>query len=465
MGILKVLRRKRAAHQQSSSDDQDTSVQIPAALSPVNAAAFQDEEIDKENEKPIETILLSPRASNSDGVASSVFITSEYSSDHAPRPDKAPPTDERDDSNLPLKASISAPVNLECDCKRDEADQRGIESMTMPLQDERTPRHSNSDHAKKHPDTHSFLPASSVDEIESFTSIERDNDEESLDLTPSLGEITEVSDDNMLRDDEGNPIDPDEAEENMLRDDEGNIIDPKTLVVKDYLLDLSCESDEYYDDSGEKIDPKELISCVDEHAPPPRVVTDDSTQSEGDAENEDGDDDLNDHLRLLPLHNTGTNAAILPASNQEEAKSSPPRVVTQAYEDLESRGRRNTSSRRHKKRGHRRTSSTGSDEFVHIMFHNRLTTLDEESLETISSNSVCSHDSGDEADDESPRHRYKNRERSTGSFDEKFIKARWEYSLQMMSCGNRTTLRDSGALINDMMVPAESIDLEETGEI
>mmetsp|Transcript_2367 Transcript_2367/g.5065 ORF Transcript_2367/g.5065 Transcript_2367/m.5065 type:complete len:460 (+) Transcript_2367:141-1520(+) len=459
MGILKVLRRKRAAHQQSSSDDQDTSVQIPAALSPVNAAAFQDEEIDKENEKPIETILLSPRASNSDGVASSVFITSEYSSDHAPRPDKAPPTDERDDSNLP------APVNLECDCKRDEADQRGIESMTMPLQDERTPRHSNSDHAKKHPDTHSFLPASSVDEIESFTSIERDNDEESLDLTPSLGEITEVSDDNMLRDDEGNPIDPDEAEENMLRDDEGNIIDPKTLVVKDYLLDLSCESDEYYDDSGEKIDPKELISCVDEHAPPPRVVTDDSTQSEGDAENEDGDDDLNDHLRLLPLHNTGTNAAILPASNQEEAKSSPPRVVTQAYEDLESRGRRNTSSRRHKKRGHRRTSSTGSDEFVHIMFHNRLTTLDEESLETISSNSVCSHDSGDEADDESPRHRYKNRERSTGSFDEKFIKARWEYSLQMMSCGNRTTLRDSGALINDMMVPAESIDLEETGEI
>jgi len=460
MGILKVLRRKRAAHQQSSSDDQDTSVQIPAALSPVNAAAFQDEEIDKENEKPIETILLSPRASNSDGVASSVFITSEHSSEHAPRPDKAPPpTDERDDSNLP------APVNLECDCKRDEADQRGIESMTMPLQDERTPRHSNSDHAKKHPDTHSFLPASSVDEIESFTSIERDNDEESLDLTPSLGEITEVSDDNMLRDDEGNPIDPDEAEENMLRDDEGNIIDPKTLVVKDYLLDLSCESDEYYDDSGEKIDPKELISCVDEHAPPPRVVTDDSTQSEGDAENEDGDDDLNDHLRLLPLHNTGTNAAILPASNQEEAKSSPPRVVTQAYEDLESRGRRNTSSRRHKKRGHRRTSSTGSDEFVHIMFHNRLTTLDEESLETISSNSVCSHDSGDEADDESPRHRYKNRERSTGSFDEKFIKARWEYSLQMMSCGNRTTLRDSGALINDMMVPAESIDLEETGEI
>ncbi len=447
MGILKVLRRKRAAHQQSSSEEQDTSVQSPAALSPVNAASFQDAEIDKENEKPIETILITPRSSNSNGVASTVFVNSDYSQAHGAAPAEPFPTDERDDSNITLKAPVSIPTNLACDCVRDD-DQRGDESATTLWEDETTPRHSNSDQAKESQVTTMFPPCSSADEIDSFSSNDRENDDESLDVATSLGEITEVSDDNMLRDDEGNPIDPDEAEENMLRDDEGNIIDPKTLVVKDYLLDLSCESDEYYDDSGEKIDPKELISCVDEHAPSPRVVTDESTQSEGDGENEDGDDDIQDQLQLLPLHNASTISAVLPSSIQEDVKSSPPRVVTQAYDDLETRGKRNTSSRKQKKPGHRRTSSTGSDEYVHIMFRTRLTTLDEESLESISNSSRCSQDSGDEADDESPRHRYRNRERSMGSFDEKFIKARWEYSLQMMSCGNRTTFRDSGALIN-----------------
>jgi hypothetical protein len=58
---------------------------------------------------------------------------------------------------------------------------------------------------------------------------------------------------------------------------------------------------------------------------------------------------------------------------------------------------------------------------------------------------LCSHhvdeDSGDEADDESPAPSPRSRQRSPrlngiGSFDEKFIKARWEYALQMMSCGS-----------------------------
>ena len=251
----------------------------------------------------------------------------------------------------------------------------------------------------------------------------------------SVSELTEVSDDGILRDDEGNPIDQNEAEKNMLRDDEGNIIDPKSLVVRDFLLDLSCESDEYYDDEGEHIDPKELISCVGIGQALTPIVTDSSTHSEGEA-------DCQPEFRCQPLQEMPDE--ILPTTSQgsyRDSKREPtPTCSTrdaENYENIETKGRKSgSSSRRQRRRKSSRTAANG-DEYVHIMFNNRLTTLEEESL--------CSHhvdeDSGDEADDESPAPSPRSRQRSPrlngiGSFDEKFIKARWEYALQMMSCGS-----------------------------
>ena len=76
------------------------------------------------------------------------------------------------------------------------------------------------------------------------------------------------------------------------------------------------------------------------------------------------------------------------------------------------------------------------------MFNNQLTTLREESGPSRDT------DSGDDTDDESPRSGGRVRRanqmlggsfeepKSSGSFDAKFIKSRWEYSLQMMTCGS-----------------------------
>lgn len=248
----------------------------------------------------------------------------------------------------------------------------------------------------------------------------------------SVSELTEVSDDGILRDDEGNPIDPDEAEKNMLRDDEGNIIDPKSLVVRDFLLDLSCESDEYYDDSGEQIDPKELISCIgigDARIP---LVTDSSTHSEGEA---DADCECEIHVR--PLHEQ---------TNERDPKLTCSNRDVESYENNETKGRKSsTSSRRRRRRRSSAMPAASDNEYVHIMFNNRLTTLLEETLTP-----QHTDDSGDEADDESPAPSPRNRQRSPrvnniGSFDDKFIKARWEYSLQMMNCGGSNAI---GAVID-----------------
>lgn len=252
----------------------------------------------------------------------------------------------------------------------------------------------------------------------------------------SVSELTEVSDDGILRDDEGNPIDLQDAEKNMLRDDEGNIIDPKTLVVRDFLLDLSCESDEYYDDSGEHIDPKELISCIgvgQTHLP---VVTDSSTHSEGEADCESG-------IRIQPLHEMNEGVP-LPTEGvnrdyKREQNSTFSSRDAENYENIESKGRKSANSSRRRRRRNRTSTTANMTEYIHIMFNNRLTTLEEESL----SSHHHIDDSGDEADDESPAPSPRSRQRSPkvngiGSFDEKFIKARWEYSLQMMSCGTNT---------------------------
>lgn len=252
----------------------------------------------------------------------------------------------------------------------------------------------------------------------------------------SLSELTEVSDDGILRDDEGNPIDPDEAEKNMLRDDEGNIIDPKSLVVRDFLLDLSCESDEYYDDSGEQVDPKELVSCIGTgHAHIP-LVTDSSTHSEGEA-------DCESEMRVHPLHEE-VQENEPPSNNTQNQITEGKRTEISAscnedadnYENDASKGRKSNTTLRRRRRRRSAMPAASDSEYVHIMFNNSLTTLQEES--------VCSpqhtDDSGDEADDESPASSTRDTQRSprvrgVGSFDEKFIKARWEYSLQMMNCG------------------------------
>jgi hypothetical protein len=264
----------------------------------------------------------------------------------------------------------------------------------------------------------------------------------------SVSELTEVSDDGILRDDEGNPIDLDEAEKNMLRDDEGNIIDPKSLVVRDFLLDLSCESDEYYDDEGEHVDPKELISCIgvgDARLP---IVTDSSTHSEG-----EGDADCEYDLRVRPLHEAQSIQPLSTSSDgyDRETKRESTPTCSENYENKESKGRKSSTSTRRRRRRRSSAIPTSSDtEYVHIMFNNRLSTLPEESL--------CSpqntDDSGDEADDESPEPSPTYRQRSQrvsgiGSFDEKFIKARWEYSLQMMSCGGSNAI---GAVIDVSIV-------------
>ena len=261
----------------------------------------------------------------------------------------------------------------------------------------------------------------------------------------SVSEVTEVSDDGVLRDDEGNPIDPDEAELNMLRDDEGNIIDPKSLVVRDFLLDLSCESDEYYDDEGEHVDPKELISCIgigDARLP---IVTDSSTHSEG-----EDDADCECEVTARPLYEASTTESLseaITSINRNITEREPtPRSNNrdaQNYENDEAKSRKSIHSTRRRRRRRSSAISASADEYVHIMFNNRLSTLQEEQSLSSPQNT---DDSGDEADDESPapspRNQQKHQDvRGIGSFDEKFIKARWEYSLQMMNCGGSDASR------------------------
>mmetsp|Transcript_18463 Transcript_18463/g.39936 ORF Transcript_18463/g.39936 Transcript_18463/m.39936 type:complete len:442 (+) Transcript_18463:65-1390(+) len=276
----------------------------------------------------------------------------------------------------------------------------------------------------------------------------------------SVSEVTEVSDDGILRDDEGNPIDPNEAEENMLRDDEGNIIDPKTLVLRDSFADISCESDEYHDDSGEKNDPQELVSCVAKQGP--LVITD----------NSEGDADID--LRVILLHEESFPHHGCDHRSEDdwstELSSPLSHCDDENSKNSETKGRRNLYSYRRKRREH--SFLPIRDVYAHIMFHNNLSTLVEES-QTIGS--ITS--SGDEADSESlwsSRSRARSFKMSrSGSFDEKFIQARWDYSLQVTNSGsftNNGALIDARDEINDMLRPANSVPDDcsvelETGEI
>lgn len=445
--ILDAIRRKRASTPTSTSSD---SFNLPVSL----ANASQDEEIDKENANSSignkcrrhEALPLGKREVLVDGREDELCIEVTLSDSKSTDDDK-----ERDDASVE-NVNIS---DKQGDCSSSDGDKSRsgfFETNDSSSLDEFS---SVGDGSDEHAVASISDSTTNSNDVASITAI-------------SVSELTEVSDDGVLRDDEGNPIDPNEAEENMLRDDEGNIIDPKTLVVRDFLLDLSCESDEYYDDSGEHIDPKELISCIGNNEVLTPAVTDSSTQSEGD----DADNEAELHVCLLHTDTEDDEEVIgeeedgsFPSARAESkteneerqqlhitTSSKPPHCDAETYEDLETQGRRNNncssiSSRRRRRRGYHRSISGGNDEYIHIMFNNRfLSTLVEESMSPHQSSNAG--DSGDEADDEShgglsPRSnssgrskQRSSRARSGGSFDEKFIRARWEYSLQVMKSGS-----------------------------
>ncbi|KAL7529952.1 hypothetical protein ACHAXR_003239 [Thalassiosira sp. AJA248-18] len=311
--------------------------------------------------------------------------------------------------------------------------------------------------------SHSFDVNESIDE---FTEVSdeialasiSESEHSSEAAAVSVGEVTEVSDDGILRDDEGNPIDPNEAEENMLRDDEGNIIDPKSLVLRDSFVDISCEPDEFYDVSGENIDWQNLIACIYESGP--RAITDDNIPREG---------EVDIGFRVVPLQESFPSHCYNRAPRDwfDKQPSSIPLRDNDKRQHTETKGRRNSFS--HRRRWQHRRFPTGNDDYVHIVFHNKLSTLAEESW--------TKHLSGDDADTEtlnsSGRRQRSHKLSSSGSIDEKFIIARWEYSLQIMRAGsfvNNGALIDARDEINDIMRPANSVPDDcsielETGEI
>lgn len=210
--------------------------------------------------------------------------------------------------------------------------------------------------------------------------------------------------------------------------------------------------------------PKELVSCIAQLGP--LAISDDSMQSE--VEGKIG-------LKVILFHEEAFphNSSNLGFEDDwfEELSNPAPHCYVEKRKNPELRGRINANSCRRKRREHS-FLSIDRDAYAHIMFHNRLSTLVEES-QTIESMTS----SGYEADIDplwSSWSRPMNLSMSrSGSFDERFIQARWEYSLQVMSSGsfvNNGALIDARDEINDMLIPTNpvsdncSVDLE-TGEI
>ena len=293
--------------------------------------------------------------------------------------------------------------------------------------------------------------------------------------------VTEVSDDGILRDDEGNPIDPNEAEVNMLRDIDGNIIDPKTFLQRETDLDDTEEEDEYEieEDASEEA-AAGLCSLFSLNSI--KGSTKESIEEENDdyydqalldignstAIEEDASDEFN--AGLCSLFSDSMEEGEVDSSEESDSKDEGhPRdksisPIGQRDDTVRSQGetpnidsclgdvrsqlplqedhkigdRRTTiPSRRRKRRG---GGGRTRNEYVHVMFHNRLNRIEEES-------SIL-----EEADDESLS---STQSRCTcGSFDEKFICARWEYTLQITNLGSFTNngvmvyARDE---INDML--------------
>lgn len=252
----------------------------------------------------------------------------------------------------------------------------------------------------------------------------------------SVSEVTEVSDDGVLRDDEGNPIDLYEAEENMLRDDEGNIIDPKTLVLRDTFVDISPDSEcDFY---NAMIDSTPLTAAGS-------VPID---------------------AEVNKFMSTGPELVISHGRECVPRKNSPSLSSIPTYDDAKSCKRSDLPDqpcaplRRRKRR--ELGAYSGHDECVHILFHNKLSTLVEESWplkefadnekEVLANSSTCSVF-------------------SSASSDEDFIRARWDYYLHVKhtgSCASHVII-DAMDEINNIIRPKISCDdcsVEiETGEI
>jgi hypothetical protein len=280
-----------------------------------------------------------------------------------------------------------------------------------------------------------------------------------MSVTTSKTDYTDNTDDGILRDDEGNPVDLAEAEENMLRDNEGNIIDPKTLVTRESYIDLCCECDEEYCEiHGHAIrgaDNTQDESEIDEDTyvrfTIEAIVSEMITRiEESDPSNRNSEScNMEDYEKPLK---EGCNKEAC----AEEIDEADEDHESEAYDDVGpslgqgSRTRRisNASGRNRSRRtrGGRSSSYQDADDIVHIMFNNTLSTLVE-----VASGSI-EEDSSEETEDEKSHISHK----STSS--EKFFKARWNYSLQVMrSEASTAQLIDARDEIDDMIRPKKQI--------
>lgn len=265
-------------------------------------------------------------------------------------------------------------------------------------------------------------------------------------VNTSKTDNTDYTDDGILRDDEGNPVDLAEAEENMLRDDEGNIIDPKTLVMREpflVLCDEYCEDLEGDDSRHEsEIDHdtyvrftieamvSEMVSFIEEENGEINTVSERCNSEESEEAPKEGCQE--------------ECAQEIDEANGEEVKEqeSTSDGNAEPLQQGASPNRRPPTgrSRRRVRYGGRASAPQVNDDTVHIMFNNTLSTLVEES------SVIIDEDSSEE--DEKSHISYK----STRS--EKFFKARWNYSLQVMrSEASTSKLIDARDEIDDMIRP------------
>lgn len=278
------------------------------------------------------------------------------------------------------------------------------------------------------------------------SAVEHDNSEHATVAMTVNSSNTESTDDGILRDDEGNPVDLSEVEDNMLRDEEGNIIDPKTLVMREPFLDLCCERDEYCDNlTDAEIDHDTYVRVTLE-----AIVSEMITFIEEEACNkEDSRDTSNEGC------NEECTKEIDEANTERDQEQEPRSESDDNLEPLPGFGHGTRTSRSYYAAGKSRRrirrgkafARQANDDTVHIMFNNILSTLVEEEA----SGSI-GEDSADKSDDEKSNISHK----STRS--EKFIKARWSYCMQVMKSEASTApLLDARDEIDDMIRPKEQI--------
>ena len=421
MGILNVLRRKRSSPKNSPKSGE---------VSTVNKS----NEIDKENDKPADKENESTKSEQSAEISSPKSCPQ--------RKQEASLDDSLDVTQT--EGTIIFDETIADDDYTESSDEVALAGISVSVSDST--------------DDSSEAAAASVSE---FTA------------------VTEVSDDGILRDDEGNPIDPNEAEVNMLRDTDGNIIDPKTFLQRETDLDDTEEEDEYdiEEDASEEAaaglcslfslhdimdSTKESMEEENDDCNDPALLdigfgtaieedasyeaaagfrslfSDSIEEGEVDSSEEPSKDEVQHRDESIsPIGQRDETARSQSDMSNIDSCLGDVRSQLPLQEDYKIEDRRTTiSSRRRKRRGGGRTRI----EYVHVMFHNRLNRIEEES-------SIL-----EEADDESLS---STQSMSTcGSFDEKFIGARWEYTLQITNLGSFTNngvmvyARDE---INDML--------------